>query len=143
MTVKEMIKALRQFNANDEVAVQDKVTEIVGHGKYMRDDNSQMTLLEIDALGEGPVLVIGRQKQETVSECGRGLPPVEVESLAHVGNPIGLATVRWRCPTDDGGLATTDISTRCDVLTLLDSGWPICPYCGEDMEVLEDENATG
>ena len=51
--------------------------------------------------------------------------------------------IRWRCTTHDDEVSTTDISTRGDILTLLESGWPICPSCGADMEPLDDENANG
>ena len=44
--------------------------------------------------------------------------------------------------THDDEVSTTDISTRGDILTLLESGWPICPSCGADMEPLDDENAN-
>lgn len=146
MNVKEVIEALQHYDADVEVTVQDKGTEIAVDGMFVRADGNRNAVLEIDALGvddEGPVLVLGGLKLEAVSDRRRDLHLAGVGSLTDAGNPAVTATVRWRCPTGDGGASTTDISTRGDILTLLDSGWPICPFCGEDMEALDHENDIG
>ena len=126
MTVREVIEALRHFNADDEVTVQDKVTEIVVDGKYIRTDSNQMAVLEIDALGnddEGPVLVIGGLKLEAIRVSGGDLYMEGVGNFTHTGDSVEL----------DAKAMEYERQTFCDSCGLVQPSSDIeeCIGCGE------------
>jgi len=126
MTVREVIEALRHFNASDEVTVQDKVTNIVVDGKYIRTDSNQMAVLEIDALGnddEGPVLVIGGLKLEAFRVGGGDLYMEGAGGFTHPGDSVEL----------DAKVMEYARQTYCDSCGLVQSSSDIeeCIGCGE------------
>jgi len=61
----------------------------------------------------------------------RSAAPATTCTRKRGGIPGRPKAIRWRCPAHDDEVSTTDISTRGDILTLLESGRPICPSCGE------------
>lgn len=126
MTVKEVIEALQHFEADDEVTVQDRATEIVVDGKYIRTDSNQMAVLEIDALGnddEGPVLVIGGLKLEAFRDRGGDLYMDGVGSFTHTGDSVEL----------DAKVMEYACQTYCDSCGLVQPSSDIeeCVGCGE------------
>lgn len=126
MTVKEVIKALRHYDADDEVTVQDKVTEVVVDGMFVRADGNRKAVLEIDALGEdheGPVLVIGGLKLKAFRDRAGDLYMEGVGSFAHTGDSVEL----------DAKVMEYACQTYCDSCGLVQpsSGTEECIGCGE------------